>query len=182
MEIRRLVGAARVWPGPSLGTEEMHGGRLQNWKHRNAEETTMAGAAGGVGQTGVTEVYTAASAIAIPTIRTVAADLAARADFDLDSIADLRMAVDDTCTRLVRLAACNATLSCSFAVRVERIEVTAEVDVNRMMDPLPRGSFSWWVLRCLADEVTALVLPGEAGQGGRVCIILVKQALSAGLS
>ncbi|HZS21440.1 MAG TPA: ATP-binding protein [Pseudonocardiaceae bacterium] len=141
----------------------------------------MVGAAGGVGQTGVTEVYTAASAVAIPTIRTVAADLAARADFDLDSIADLRMAVDDTCTRLVRVAARDATLSCCFAVRFERIEVIAEVDVKEIMDPLPRGSFSWWVLRCLADEVTALVLPGKTGQGGRVCIILVKRALTAGL-
>jgi serine/threonine-protein kinase RsbW len=141
----------------------------------------MVAPAGGVGPTGVTELYTAARAVAVPTIRTVAADLAARADFDLDAIADLRMAVDDTCMRLVRLAASDATLSCSFAVRLERIEVTAEVDVKDMMDPLPRGSFSWWVLQCLADEVTTLVLPGEAGQGGRVCIMLVKQALTPGL-
>ena len=141
----------------------------------------MVAPAGGVGPTGVTELYTAARAVAVPTIRTVAADLAARADFDLDAIADLRMAVDDTCMRLVRLAASDATLSCSFAVRLERIEVTAEVDVKDMMDPLPRGSFSWWVLQCLTDGVTTLVLPDEAGQGGRVCIMLVKQALTSGL-
>ncbi|MDQ3824571.1 MAG: ATP-binding protein [Actinomycetota bacterium] len=141
----------------------------------------MVGAAGGVGPTGVTEVHTAANAIAIPTIRAVAVDLATRIDFDLDSIADLRMAVDNTCARLVRLAACNATLSCSFAVRLERIEVTAEVDVEEMMDPLPRGSFGWWVLQCLADEVAALVLPGEPGAGGRVCIILIKHAVTGGL-
>jgi serine/threonine-protein kinase RsbW len=141
----------------------------------------MAGVAGGVGPTGVTEVHTAAKAIAIPTIRAVAVDLAARVDFDLDSIDDLRMAVDNACARLVRLAASNATLSCSFAVRLERIEVTAEVDVEEMMDPLPRGSFGWWVLQCLADEVAALVLPGDPGQGGRVCIILIKHALTPGL-
>jgi hypothetical protein len=47
----------------------------------------MAGAAGGVGPIGVTEVHTAANAIAI---RAVAVDLATRIDFDLDSIADLR--------------------------------------------------------------------------------------------
>ena len=50
----------------------------------------MAGAAGGVGPIGVTEVHTAANAIAIPTIRAVAVDLGTRIDFDLDSIADLR--------------------------------------------------------------------------------------------
>ena len=132
--------------------------------------------AGGAGPIGVTEVHTTASALAIPAIRAVAVDLAARVDFDLDSIDDLRMAVDDTCARLVRLAASNATLSCSFAVQLERIELTAEVEVEDMMDPLPRGSFGWWVLQCLADEVTALVLPDEPGHGGRVCIILIKNA------
>jgi serine/threonine-protein kinase RsbW len=41
------------------------------------------------------EVRTSASASLIPTIRAVASDLAARADFDLDAISDLRMAVDE---------------------------------------------------------------------------------------
>jgi serine/threonine-protein kinase RsbW len=137
----------------------------------------MAGAAGSVGPTGVTEIHTAARAIAIPTIRAVAVDLAARADFDLDSIDDLRMAVDGACARLVRLAASHATLSCAFTVRLQRIEV----DVEDMVDPLPLRSFGWWVLKRLADDVNALVLPGEAGQGGRVCLMLIKQAMTAGL-
>lgn len=141
----------------------------------------MAGAAGGVGPSGVTEVHIPASTLVIPMVRTLAVDLAARADFDLDTIADLRVAVDDACARLVRLAAANATLSCCFDVRLERIEVAAEVEVEDIMDPLPRGSFGWWVLRCLADEVSAVLLPGESGQGGRVCIILIKYALPAGL-
>ena len=141
----------------------------------------MMGAAGGAEPAGVTEVHTAASACAIPTIRTVAVDLATRTGFDFDSIVDLRVAVDDVCTRLVRLATAEATLSCSFlSVWLERIEVTAEVDVETMTDPLPRGSFGWWVLQCLADEVTALVLPSDTGRGARVCLILIKYAWSAG--
>jgi hypothetical protein len=50
-------------------------------------------------------------------IRAVAADLAARADFEVDSIDDLRMAVDDACTMLIEIAAQGATLSCRFTVR-----------------------------------------------------------------
>jgi len=141
----------------------------------------MGRAAGGAEPTGVTEVHTVASAVAIPMIGTIAVDVAARADFDLDTIDDLRMAVDNACARLVRLAACNATLSCSFTVRLERIEVTAEVDVNDMVDPLPIGSFGWWVLGCLADEVSAVVLPGEPGEHGRVCILFIKAAVTPGL-
>ncbi len=124
------------------------------------------------------ELHTAASAIAIPTIRTVAADLAARADFDLDSIDDLRMAVDDVCAMLVRMAAMDATLSCRFTVRAEQIELAAEVDADDSVGPLPTRSFGWRVLESLADEVRAEVLPGAQGRRGRVCITLVKGAVT----
>ncbi|HEX8759531.1 MAG TPA: ATP-binding protein [Pseudonocardiaceae bacterium] len=120
------------------------------------------------------ELRTTASAIAIPTIRTVAADLAARADFDLDSIDDLRMAVDDVCTMLVRIAARDAALTCSFTVRTNRIELTAEIDADALADPVPTKSFGWRVLEALADEVSVVHLPGGQGQGGKVCITLAK--------
>lgn len=126
------------------------------------------------------ELRTTASTAMIPTIRMVAADLAARADFDLDSIDDLRMAVDDACAMLVRIAVHDAMLRCRFTVRSERIEVTAEVDVDDGADPLPTGSFSWRVLDCLTDEVSAFSVPGaEPGQRGRACITLVKDGVTA---
>lgn len=124
------------------------------------------------------ELRTTASTASIPTFRMVAADLAARADFDLDSIDDLRMAVDDLCAMLVRIAGDHAGLSCSFAVRPERIEVAAEVDVDDAME-LPTGSFGWRVLECLADEVSAVALPAEPGCRGRVCVTLIKDAVTA---
>ena len=134
------------------------------------------------------ELHTTASVIAIPTIRTVAADLAARADFDLDSIDDLRMAVDDACAMLVRIAAPNATLSCSFTVQAERIELAAEVDADDSAGPLPTRSFGWRVLESLADDVSAGYLPGAPspgapspgaqGHGGKVRITLTKAAVT----
>ncbi|MGH3800000.1 MAG: ATP-binding protein [Pseudonocardiaceae bacterium] len=134
------------------------------------------------------ELCTTASVIAIPTIRTVAADLAARADFDLDSIDDLRMAVDDVCAMLVRIAALNARLRCSFTVRAERIELAAEVDADDSAVPLPTRSFGWRVLESLADDVSACYLPAAPGCGGqgagaygqdrRVRITLAKDAVA----
>ena len=106
------------------------------------------------------ELHTMADAIAIPTIRTVAADLAARADFDLDSIDDLRMAVDDVCAMLVQAAAEGGALVCRFTVLTDRIEVVAEVDADHLVDPLPTGSFDRRVLESLVDEVSGLFLPG----------------------
>ena len=136
----------------------------------------MACSAGGVAPAGVTEVHTAASAAAIPTIRMVAADLAARADFDLDWVDELRMAVDEACALLVRIAARNARLSSTFTVRPDQVEVAVEVDVDDVGDPLTPGSIGWRVLNCLVDEVNALVLPAKPGQHGLVCILLAKDA------
>src|SRR3954465_1224836 len=73
------------------------------------------------------EVRTAASAALIPTIRAVASDLAARADFDLDAISDLRMAVDEACAALVDVAAPDSGLRCRFRIADDSIRVTAEV-------------------------------------------------------
>lgn len=125
------------------------------------------------------ELNTTASTVVIPTIRTVAADLAARADFDLDSIDDLRMAVDDLCAMLVRIASGDATLRCRFTARPERIEVTAEVEVEDGTEPPTTRSFNWRVLECLADDVSTMSLPRELGQRGRVCIIVAKNAATA---
>lgn len=125
------------------------------------------------------ELNTTASTVVIPTIRTVAADLAARADFDLDSIDDLRMAVDDLCAMLVRIACGDATLRCRFTARPERIEVTAEVEVEDGTEPPTTRSFNWRVLECLADDVSTMSLPRELGRRGRVCIIVAKNAATA---
>jgi serine/threonine-protein kinase RsbW len=120
------------------------------------------------------ELRTAASTTVIPTIRTIAADLAARADFDLDSIDDLRMAVDDLCAMLVWIAADKAGLRCAFTVRPERIEVDVEMEV---VESLPTRSFEWRVLECLTDGVSVLSLPAGSAGHNRVCITVVKQAV-----
>lgn len=125
------------------------------------------------------ELRTAASTVVIATIRTVAADLAARADFDLDSIDDLRMAVDDLCAMLVRIAPPDATLRCRFTARPERIEVAAEVDVEDGTEPPATRSFSWRVLECLADDVSAVSVPRELEQRARICITVAKNAMTA---
>lgn len=125
------------------------------------------------------ELRSAASTVVIPTVRTVAADLAARADFDLDSIDDLRMAVDDLCAMLVRIAAADALLRCTFTVSTERIEVAAEVEVEDPTEPLSTRTFGWRVLECLTDEVHAVSLPGADGERARICITVAKDAATA---
>jgi serine/threonine-protein kinase RsbW len=122
------------------------------------------------------EVRTSASAALIPTIRAVASDLAARADFDLDAISDLRMAVDEACATLVDVAAPTSWLRCTFLVRPERIEVHAQVQTKHADAVVSTDTFGWRVLQTLADEVTVHHDPGRDGVGPTVGIRLDKRS------
>lgn len=128
------------------------------------------------------EVRSVANSTLIPTIRAVAADLAARADFDLDAISDLRMAVDEACATLVGIAGPESRLTCTFTVMSDRIEVEVTI-------PLPVGSpgggktvatdtFGWQVLQTLVDEVLVVRLPGSDGGPDQIGIRLGKRAIT----
>ncbi|MGH3943383.1 MAG: ATP-binding protein [Pseudonocardiaceae bacterium] len=94
----------------------------------------------------------------LPTLRAVAADLATRADFDLDTVADLRLAVDEAASELVAVAAPGAALTCVFSLDSAQLEVTSSVPV-RPGATLQRNSFGWRVLTTLVDEVRVLEEP-----------------------
>ena len=85
------------------------------------KDITIACEDGFIAPTNAIEIHTTAGAIATPTIRTVAAELATRAGFATNSIDALQIAVDDGCALLVHIAAPKATLSCTFSVRPDRI-------------------------------------------------------------
>ena len=119
-------------------------------------------------------MHTAASLCAIRTICAVAAG------FDLDSIGDLRGRWMLDVPRWED-GGRNAALSCRVDGLARTQGSDIEVDVEKVMDPLPRGSFGWWVLQCLTDEVTAVALPSDTGLGARVGIILITYVSHAGL-
>lgn len=119
---------------------------VESTGHPTATPTGSAGSA-------QVEVRTEASAALIPTVRAVASDLAARADFDLDAISDLRMAVDEACATLVDVAAPDSWLRCTFDVRGPVIEVHVQVDVLPDARPVSTDTFGWRVLQTLTDSV-----------------------------
>ncbi|WP_224389659.1 ATP-binding protein [Pseudonocardia sp. ICBG1293] len=128
----------------------------------------VAGTAQDAGTDNTVEIRVAARPALIPTVRAVASDLAARADFDLDAVSDLRMAVDEACATLVAVAAPGSPLRCTFAVSDERIEVAALVETAAGTQ-LPTDSFGWRVLQTLADHVA--VETGEE-DGGRPALTI----------
>ncbi|QUH00738.1 ATP-binding protein [Saccharopolyspora erythraea] len=110
------------------------------------------------------EVRVAAEPAQLAVMRAVIGDLAMRADFDVDSIADLRLAVDEACSSLVRLAAPSASLVCRFHIHEGALSVTAEVISDDAFGPR-KDTFSWRVLSALADSVSTSV-QSDAGSNG----------------
>ena len=93
-------------------------------------------------------------------LRTATAGLAARMDFTLDEIEDLRIAVDEACAMLLAQAIPGSNLQCGFTLGAETI--TISVSVRCLAPRVPSGdTFAWTVLSALAGSVDAQVGPGE---------------------
>ena len=63
----------------------------------------------------------------LPAVRAMAGDLAMRMDYDLDSVEDLRLAVDEACATLVLVAAGDAPLSVVFETSRAGLHIDAWV-------------------------------------------------------
>ena len=99
-------------------------------------------------------------------LRTLIAAVATFEDLDMDSVADLRLAVDEACTRLIRSAAPGATL----VVVVHPLEHDLKIDASTTCtssDIMAPGSFSWHVLSSLTDEVKTFQ-NGQGAEEGQV--------------
>jgi serine/threonine-protein kinase RsbW len=98
-------------------------------------------------------------------VRALTTDLAIRADFDLDSVADLTLAVDEACAILIDVAQQQDTLVCRFAVAIDGITVTVSLPIGWHRDRpcLRTDSFGWRVITTLADDVE--LVDGSGGEG-----------------
>ena len=95
-----------------------------------------------------------ASSAYLSVLRTATAGLAARLDFTLDEIEDLRIAVDEACAMLLAGASTGAELTCRFELESALIRVDMTVPSDNPRVPA-RDTFAWTVLSALAGEVDA---------------------------
>ena len=87
-------------------------------------------------------------------LRTATAGLAARLDFTLDEIEDLRIAVDEACALLLPDAVPGEPLTCRFTLGGDQLEIAVRAASTSGRAP-GRDSFAWTVLSALAGEVEA---------------------------
>jgi anti-sigma regulatory factor (Ser/Thr protein kinase) len=109
---------------------------------------------------GSVELRVAAALENLAVVRTLVAAVATFEDLDFDSVADLRLAVDEACTRLIRCAVPDSTLLLVVDPQDDSVVIHASATC-KSPDILAPGSFSWHVLSSLTDEVKTF----QNGQG-----------------
>ena len=106
-------------------------------------------------------------------LRTATAGLAARLDFTLDEIEDLRIAVDEACAMLLPQAIPGTNLECAFDLGAEQMTITVSVVAAEPRRPA-RDTFAWTVLSALAGTVDSRLGPDD-----QVAIVLRKRRETA---
>lgn len=94
-------------------------------------------------------------------LRTATAGIAARLQYTLDEIEDLRIAVDEACAMLVPIAAPAQELTCQFEITKNVLAVRVSVPSGGAAELPSAQSFAWRVLTTLAAEVTATMSEHE---------------------
>ncbi|GAB3985264.1 anti-sigma regulatory factor [Actinoallomurus acanthiterrae] len=102
-------------------------------------------------------------------LRTATAGLAARLDFNLDEIEDLRIAIDEACAMLLAQAVPGTDLTCEFQLNDDAMSISVSVLTVDGLEP-SRDTFAWTVLSSLAGDVDA-----EVGADDRVTIVMNKR-------
>ena len=90
----------------------------------------------------------------VAVLRTTSAGLAARLDFTLDDIEDLRIAVGEASALVLPVAEPGSDLVCEFFMRPGELTIRVGVPAPEPT-PLDEDSFAWQVLTTLATKASA---------------------------
>jgi serine/threonine-protein kinase RsbW len=111
----------------------------------------------------------------VSVLRTTTAGLAARLDFPIDDIEDLRIAVGEASAMVLPESAVDTDLTCAFFLTSDSLTVEVSVEASAPVQP-DYDSFAWQVLSTLATRAEAessdgrfsvrlSMEPGEPGYG-----------------
>ncbi|MGV3562708.1 MAG: anti-sigma factor [Nocardioides sp.] len=96
----------------------------------------------------------------VSVLRTLTAGLAARLDFTIDDIEDLRIAVGEACAMVLPEADPGSDLTGRFALAPGRLVISVAVTASQPAPP-DHDSFAWQVLTTLASSATMSTTEGE---------------------
>lgn len=127
------------------------------------------------------ELRVPTTATQLPAVRAMAADLAMRMDYDLDSVEDLRLAVDEACATLTLVGDGGSPLTVVFETTGTGLHIEAWVPTLDGVE-VPRDGFGWAILETLVDAVdarraTQATVPGGDGSDTPVGVIVMDKYL-----
>lgn len=102
----------------------------------------------------VVELSVPATTSHVSLIRSATAAICAQADFTIDGLDDVQLAVDEACALLIDEAPPDAHLAVTWQVDGQQvgIDLTCPSASGR---PVPTNTFAWTVLTALVDRVEA---------------------------
>jgi len=109
-------------------------------------------------------------------LRSVTAGVAARLEIGFDDVDDLRIAVTESCNRLLSLGAEGRSLTIGLTPSGDSLTVAIEIDAELAGWPFAGSheTLAWRVISGLVDEAH------EELRDGRPTIVLTKQTIAAG--
>ena len=140
----------------------------------SSQESSSATPAADEGRPDV-ELRLPADSAYVSVLRTTTAGLAARLDFTIDNIEDLRMAVGEASALVLPEADDSSDLVCRFHMAPGRLTVTVTVAASQA-PTVDYDSFGWQVLTTLATEASV----GSGGGEFSVTVTMVSDLAGAG--
>ncbi|MFC9995048.1 ATP-binding protein [Nocardia sp. NPDC127526] len=103
-------------------------------------------------------------------LRALAETVALIADFALDEVTDVRVALDEVATALIVGAVPGSCLDCDFDFDEQRMRVRVTA-VAADSEALDEGGFGWHVLQTLTESLTAHTGSFDRASGGYPTVV-----------
>lgn len=103
-------------------------------------------------------------------LRALAETVLLIADFGLDEVTDIRLALDEIATVLLQDAVPGSTISCAFTYRDGVLNAAIRA-VGSSETEVGTGSFGWHIVQTLTDSVTATRAPFDAAVAGYPTVV-----------
>ncbi len=98
-------------------------------------------------------------------LRAVAETVALQADFGIDEVTDIRLALEEVATALIQDAVPDTELDCTIGYSGAGVQIRVSVLTTSGDGPDQRG-IGWHIVSTLTDSLTIAVDPHDAALGG----------------
>ena len=104
------------------------------------------------------ELRVSADFAQLPVLRAVPETIAVLGEFNLDEVSDVKLAVDEVCSELIKDAVVDAKLICRYELSGGVLHMRVSTITHTGRRPREDG-FGWHVLRVLTDSISVTHAP-----------------------